>query len=78
VDKIDQKTLDALKQLVISYKQVFNSDNGKKVLDDLEKRCSYHTTTHVKGDSHESAFLEGTRSVILFIKNMLTKKMEEK
>ena len=78
MDKIDQKTLDALKQLVISYKQVFNSDNGKKVLDDLEKRCSYHTTTHVKGDSHESAFLEGTRSVILFIKNMLTKKMEEK
>ena len=78
MDKIDQKTLDALKQLVISYKQVFNSDNGKKVLDDLERRCSYHTTTHVKGDSHESAFLEGTRSVILFIKNMLTKKMEEK
>ena len=78
MDKIDQKTLDALKQLVIAYKQVFNSDNGKKVLDDLEKRCSYHATTHVKGDSHESAFLEGTRSVILFIKNMLTKKMEEK
>ena len=78
MDKIDQKTLDALKQLVIAYKQVFNSDNGKKVLDDLEKRCSYHTTTHVKGDSHESAFLEGTRFVILFIKNMLTKRLEEK
>ena len=78
MDKIDQKTLDALKQLVIAYKQVFNSDNGKKVLDDLERRCSYHATTHVKGDSHESAFLEGTRSVILFTKNMLTKKMEEK
>jgi hypothetical protein len=43
----------------------------------LEKRCSYHTTTHIKGDSHESAFLEGTRSVILFIKNMLNKKPEE-
>lgn len=67
-----------LKQLNIAYKQVFNSDNGKKVLEDLEKRCSYHTTTHIKGDSHESAFLEGTRSVVLFIKNMLTKKLEEK
>tara|TARA_R100001594_G_scaffold1645_1_gene7030 strand:+ start:8368 stop:8607 length:240 start_codon:yes stop_codon:yes gene_type:complete len=77
VDKIDQKTLEALKQLVIAYKQVFNSDNGKKVLEDLERRCSYHTTTHIKGDSHESAFLEGTRSVILFIKNMLNKKHEE-
>ena len=67
-----------LKQLNIAYKQVFNSDNGKKVLEDLEKRCSYHTTTHIKGDSDESAFLEGTRSVVLFIKNMLTKKLEEK
>ena len=77
MDKIDKKTLEALKQLVIAYKQVFNSDNGKKVLEDLERRCSYHTTTHIKGDSHESAFLEGTRSVILFIKNMLNKKPEE-
>ena len=77
MDKIDQKTLEALKQLVIAYKQVFNSDNGKNVLEDLERRCSYHTTTHIKGDSHESAFLEGTRSVILFIKNMLNKKHEE-
>ncbi len=67
-----------LKQLTIAYKQIFNSDNGKKVLEDLEKRCSYHTTTHIKGDSHESAFLEGTRSVVLFVKNMLTKKLEEK
>ena len=67
-----------LKQLTIAYKQIFNSDNGKKVLEDLEKRCSYHTTTHIKGDSHESAFLEGARSVILFIKNILTKKLEEK
>tara|TARA_B100000029_G_scaffold277031_1_gene271521 strand:- start:1857 stop:2069 length:213 start_codon:yes stop_codon:yes gene_type:complete len=65
-----------LKQLTIAYKQVFESDNGKKVLEDLEKRCSYHSTTHIKGDSHESAFLEGARSVVLFIKNMLNKKGE--
>jgi|TARA_R100000329_G_C7463936_1_gene163404 acyl-CoA-binding protein len=65
-----------LKQLIISYKQVFTSDHGKKVLEDLEKRCSFNATTHVKGDSHESAFLEGTRSVVLFIKNMLNKKGE--
>ena len=64
-----------LKQLAVAYKQVFESDNGQKVLEDLEKRCSFYTTTHVKGDSHESAFLEGTRSVVLFIKNMLNKKL---
>jgi len=67
---------DDLKQLIIAYKQVFESDHGKKVMEDLEKRCSFHTTTHVKGDSHEGAFLEGTRSVVLFIKNMLNKKGE--
>ena len=63
-----------LKQLVIDYKQVFTSESGEKVLEDLKKRCSYHTTTHIKGDSHESAYLEGARSVVLFIKNMLNKK----
>jgi len=38
---------------------------------DLEKRCHYHATTNVKGDSHESAYMEGQRSVLLFIKSML-------
>ena len=64
-----------LKQLAVAYKQVFESDNGQKVLEDIEKRCSFYTTTHIKGDSYESAFLEGTRSVVLFIKNMLNKKL---
>ena len=63
-----------LKELVINYKQVFTSESGEKVLEDLKKRCSYHTTTHIKGDSHESAYLEGARSVVLFINNMLNKK----
>jgi hypothetical protein len=68
-----------LKQLELNYKQIFNSPEGKEVLEDLKKRCSFYSTSHIKGDSHESAFLEGTRSVVLFINNMLTKKpMEDK
>ena len=63
-----------IKQLVIDYKKTFGSESGQRVLDDLERRCSFHHTTHVKGDSHESAFLEGSRSVVLFVKNMLNKK----
>jgi len=66
-----------LKQLEIAYKQTFSSDTGKEVLEDLKKRCSFYSTSHIKGDSHESAFLEGTRSVILFINNMLNKKPTE-
>ena len=62
-----------LKQLQNNYKFIFSTDEGKEVLSDLEKRCHYHSTTNVKGDSHESAYMEGQRSVILFIKSMLRK-----
>ena len=65
-----QKNLQELKE---KYKFVFNTDEGKAILNDLEKRCHYHSTTNVKGDSHESAYLEGQRSVLLFIKSMLRK-----
>ena len=63
-----------LKQLTIDYKQTFGSESGQRVLADLNKRCSFDPTTHIKGDSHESANLEGARSAVLFINNMLNKK----
>ena len=72
---MDQKELEKkLKELQTNYKTVFNSDEGKRVLADLEKRCHFLTTTNIKGDSHESAFMEGQRSVLLFIKQMLQTK----
>jgi hypothetical protein len=46
--------MDHLKQLKISYNNIFESDDGKLVMSDLEKRCHYHATTNVKGDSHEA------------------------
>ena len=63
-----------LRELQKDYKFIFASNEGRNVLADIEKRCHYHTTTNVKGDSHESAYLEGQRSVILFIKSMLKQK----
>ena len=63
-----------LQQLIKDYKIVFGSDEGIRVLSDLAKRCHEHVTTHVPKDSHETAFLEGNRSVFLFIKNMVNKK----
>ena len=68
------KQLEKLLQgLQKNYQYIFNTDEGKEVLTDLEKRCHYHSTTNVKGDSHESAYMEGQRSVLLFIKSMLRK-----
>ena len=60
-----------------NYEFIFNTDEGKEVLFDLEKRCHYHATTNVKGDSHESAYMEGQRSVLLFIKTMLLKENKD-
>ena len=69
-DKQLEKFIAALKK---NYTYIFNTDEGKEVLSDLEKRCHYHSTTNIKGDSHESAYMEGQRSVLLFIKQMLQK-----
>ena len=74
----ENKQLEKLiTKLKINYKYIFNTDEGKEVLADLEKRCHYHSTTNVKGDSHESAYMEGQRSVLLFIKSMLQKENEK-
>ena len=73
-DKQLEKFIAGLKK---NYEYIFNTEEGKEVLTDLEKRCHYHSTTNVKGDSHESAYMEGQRSVILFIKSMLRKDKEK-
>ncbi len=74
----ENKQLEKLiTKLKTNYKYIFNTDEGKEVLADLEKRCHYHSTTNVKGDSHESAYMEGQRSVLLFIKSMLRKDKEK-
>ena len=67
----------ALLSLIKSYKIVFSSDDGKKVIEDLEKRCHEFVTTHDKNNSHETAFLEGQRSVLIFMKGMINKNLEE-
>jgi len=66
-----------VEQIKSNYKYIFNTDEGKQVMSDLEKRCHHHTTTNVKGDSHESAYMEGQRSILLFIKAMLQNENEK-
>ena len=63
-----------LKDLVKHYKIVFGSDEGKAVVSDLEKRCHYNVSTFSKDSTNETAFMEGQRSVLLFIKAMISKK----
>ena len=63
-----------LAELIKDYQFIFNTDEGKRVLDDLKKRSHFFNTTHVKGDSHESAFYEGQRSLVVFIESLLNQK----
>ncbi len=62
------------KQLKDDYKFIFNSEEGKRVLNDISIRCHESSTTFSKDNSHETAFLEGQRSIYLFIKAMLKSK----
>ena len=59
-----------IEQLKNDYKIIFNTDEGKRILNDLEKRCHEFATTFSK-DSYETAFFEGQRSILIFIKAMI-------
>jgi len=63
-----------IEQLRNDYKIVFGSDEGKRVLEDISIRCHESSTTFSKDNSHETAFLEGQRSISLFIKAILKSK----
>lgn len=67
---MDKKTLDDLFQ---NYRITFGTVQGQKVLEDLESRLHQNTTTFSK-DSLEMAYLEGQRSVLLMIKNIIKEK----
>jgi|TARA_R110000787_G_scaffold177094_1_gene289173 hypothetical protein len=74
MDQHNKEAIKKKKEIIEAYTIAFGSDHGKIVLSDLEKRCHEFITTHQKGDSHETAFLEGQRSVLVFIKAILKSK----
>jgi len=55
---------------VSAYGAVFLSDQGQKVLDDLE--ASFGGSCYTKGDSHDTAFREGQREVLIRIRQMIS------
>jgi|TARA_B110000977_G_C10582134_1_gene300845 hypothetical protein len=63
-----------IKQIREDYKITFGSEEGKRVLEDISIRCHESSTTFSKDNSHETAFLEGQRSISLFIKGILKSK----
>ena len=63
-----------MKEMTEAYQITFGSDEGQKVLNDLGRRCFANNTTYVPGDATASHVNEGTRSVYLFINQMINHK----
>lgn len=53
------------------YQSVFGNKEGQMVLTDLIKAHHVLQPTYVRGDTHESAFKEGERNVVLRIFSMM-------
>ena len=53
-----------------TYKTLFNTDDGQIVLEDLRPRFHGDQPTF-SSDALEMAYLEGQRSVVLIIRNMM-------
>ena len=60
------------------YKEVFTSVQGERILEYLGVRFCEHSSTF-SVDPNETAYREGQRTVVLFIKSMLRdqKQLEE-
>ena len=58
------------KELKQTYRAALATEDGAVVIQDLEKRFNFHTTSF-STDPHETAFREGQRNVILFIHSIL-------
>lgn len=62
------------KQLIIDYQKTFNSEEGKRVLTDLRRRCPFLTDSIAVTsgiDTNKLVYNEGQRSVLLHIYKML-------
>ena len=63
--------IQQLKQLQEDYKATFSTENGKRVLKDLEARCFENKTTF-SINPQVTSFNEGTRMVLVLILNMMS------
>lgn len=52
------------------YMHVFRTDDGEKIIEDLESRFHIGTSTY-STEATDTAYREGQRTVVLFIKSML-------
>jgi len=64
-------TLEEVENLRDAYKMVFNSEDGQRVLEDMAARFHMNASVY-STEPTDTAYREGQRTVVLFIKSMLT------
>jgi len=67
---------EEVKSLARSYRRCFDCEAGQTVLDHLSRFCMEHRSTYVPGNTDQTAFNEGARTVILEIRKQLTRDLE--
>jgi len=69
-----EKANDGLNRRKEDYETVFSTEAGSRVVADLMAQFNVGRSSHTSGDSHETAFREGERHVILHVLHMLGKR----
>ncbi len=64
---------DEIKQLIMDFQGTFNTPEGKNTLGHLSVELFEHKSTFVPGNQYGTAFNEGKRYAILYIRAMLAK-----
>tara|TARA_R110000765_G_scaffold21637_3_gene55509 strand:+ start:3651 stop:3860 length:210 start_codon:yes stop_codon:yes gene_type:complete len=65
-----------VKELKLSYRRTFNTEDGARVLSDLKSRFGYEATTF-SDNPYETAFNEGQRAALLLVVRMLTEEKDK-
>jgi len=77
-DEADKRKA-AVYDLSIKYKNVFNSEDGTAVLEDLKKFCGYERISFTiggKSEPYTTMFYEGCRNVIIYILSQVNKELK--
>ncbi len=66
------------KKKAIDFKECFATDEGIRTLGHLSEKCREHVATYTAKDALHTAYQEGMRSVIIYIRAQLSKDLGKK
>ncbi len=77
-EEVQRKKMEEQQSTVLLMQKVFNSPDGKGVLEKISEMCNENEPTYVDKNPNGSAYKEGQRSIIIGIRKMLNKTFEPK